>query len=438
MLNGPHQTDVLIGGAGIAGLAASESLKVAGIPHRILEATFRSGGRIHTYQSQPLLSDDPPIELGAEFGHGVRATSITGELLAKHGLTTLPDSNNEATFVDGKFHATNDPSLPRSEALIMGLIDEARAALRQNRSDKSVAEFLRETAPGRKASDMALLKPLIEGEWAADLEQLGLQGLLEHDFLGFNDDNWRVNGGYGQLIHKMTDSRLISYKTPIEELWNDDTGVRIRSGKSYFQARYAILTMPLSVFQRGHMTFHPELPDWKRSAIDEIGIGTACKIFVWVQKPFWEKDMAVLRTEKKTWWRPGWGTENEQPLLVAMVGGSEAVRLERAPVEEVIAEVQAELRQAFGVSTAKIRELKRTSWGTEPRIGMAYSYLPAGVPREKRLDLQRPVGNVHFAGEATSHEMPASVHGAIHTGTSAAQAIAQRMAEEVRFQRAIG
>ena len=66
----------------------------------------------------------------------------------------------------------------------------------------------------------------------------------------------------------------------------------------------------------------------------------------------------------------------------------------------------------------------RTSWSTDPWARGSYSYLPVGATPSLREDLARPVnGRLFFAGEATSSEAPATVHGALASGTRAAREV---------------
>jgi monoamine oxidase len=136
--------------------------------------------------------------------------------------------------------------------------------------------------------------------------------------------------------------------------------------------------------------------------------------------------MECFATDKHTgfWWRPGWNRPDEASVLTAYAGAALADRLVRLGNEAAIQIALDDLTQLFGnpVKT-KYTGGMVLNWQAEPYIEMAYSFCPVGAAGLRRV-LSYPVeGVLFFAGEATSVERNATVHGAIESGRRAAKEV---------------
>jgi monoamine oxidase len=137
--------------------------------------------------------------------------------------------------------------------------------------------------------------------------------------------------------------------------------------------------------------------------------------------------MTFLWTPLSTqvWWRPGQGQPNEEPVVTAYFGGRDAAALESATTHEAAETATRQLGDILGMSlSGHVRDARYIAWGMEPYIGMGYSSRP---PQGTGLRdaLAAACGALHFAGEATNAEHPATVHGAIECGQRAAQEVQQ-------------
>jgi phytoene dehydrogenase-like protein len=177
-----RDVDVLVLGAGVAGLTAARDLSASGLRVTLLEARGRVGGRILTVRD-PL--SPVPVELGAEFLHG--ETAQVADLLRGASLAAdeLPDRHVESR--DGAFTP------------IEGFWEEVDAMLREiprrtRREDLSIAEYLDRARPPHRAR----LARFVEGFHAASLDTISARSLAA----GAEDDErqFRIEGGYGPLV----------------------------------------------------------------------------------------------------------------------------------------------------------------------------------------------------------------------------------------------
>jgi monoamine oxidase len=137
---------------------------------------------------------------------------------------------------------------------------------------------------------------------------------------------------------------------------------------------------------------------------------------------YWPPELTFLWTPLNTqlWWRPGQGQPNEEPVLTAFFGGRDAASLEGATRDEAVAEAIRQLGDILGRSLeGHVVGGRYVAWGAEEFTRMGYSSVPPGG-LGLRATLAEPLGALHFAGEATSIERPATVHGAIESGRRAA------------------
>ena len=272
-------TDILIIGAGGAGLAAAAA--VANSPYRvlILEARDRIGGRIFTRQVPDLAV---PIEYGAEFIHGHAPTTMA--ILQSGGTTAIESTDTHFRLFDGKLAARNDFFHEVQQAL--------RASTALNNQDLSFDSFLEQSqdlspAARRYAQMMA------EGFDAADTSRASARAIAAEwtaDMMNDDAPQSRPQGGY--------DSLLASLAAPLHranvrlQLQTVTTAVRWSKGSVEIEgtfsgapfrarARRAIITLPLGVLQQspdapGAVHFSPAL-DAKRSALQGLASGPVMK-----------------------------------------------------------------------------------------------------------------------------------------------------------------
>jgi monoamine oxidase len=263
-----------------------------------------------------------------------------------------------------------------------------------------------------------------EGLDAAGLQQLGVYGLVETSYEGDGDGDFRIAEGYSSLSHHLARELQIRLAEPVDRVTWNASGARVTAtAGSTLETRRIVITVPLAQLQRSAIRFEPPLTPDKQNAINRLGAGHIVKIILQFDDPFWPASMERFATDKHTgfWWRPGWSRPDEASVLTAYAGAALADRLVRLGNDAALQIALDDLTQLFGnpVKT-KYTGGMVLNWQAEPYIEMAYSFCPVGAAGLRRV-LSYPVERVlFFAGEATSVERNATVHGAIESGRRAA------------------
>ena len=410
--------DVLIIGAGVAGLAAAQTLKGAGRRVRVLEARDRLGGRV-------LSLTDPtfalPLELGAEFIHGqaaadspflkaagTRALEQTGETFLRRGDDTLRSED---------FFSRAGTLLGALDALLEG-------------EDVSFAELLEHPAnAGVDEGTKKLARTLVEGFDAADPAEASSRALALEWGAGTAEENaqYRPEGGYGALLKTLGEGLELHFQCVVKGVtWKpgevDISAERFGQPVTY-RARRVLVTLPVSLLQQQTVTFTPPLG--KDRALAGLRQGNVVKAVCLFAEPFWEErfpDGAFFQVPDApfpVFWTPD---PVRAPVLTAWAGGPKADALSGLPEDEIVARAFASLEAFFG-NFPLPSAVRVYDWGRDPYSSGAYSYVATGGTGA-RAALAAPLANtLFFAGEATHIEEAGTVHGASESGVRAAREI---------------
>lgn len=416
-------TDVIIIGAGAAGLMAAQELTKAGKNVLILEARDRIGGRIY-----PL----PPSEWGyaaqggAEFVHGI--ASNTMELLGLAGAT-LTHSTEWWNVLDGKPKITprRSPMEPLIEPKLLELTD-----------DMPVAEFLRRYFPGEENAELRdYVCRRIAGYWAGDPERTSAFALRDEMLDDGAAMQHNIREGYGSLVRyleseaKKYGAQLLLGKEVTAINWSGPKMIVSCKDTSNYVAEKVLLTVPLGVFD--HIIFNPALPK-KIAAAKKVGFGPVIKILMRFRGKWWagaretnfEKLFFMFSNEViPTWW-----TQYPEPhtTLTGWIAGPKADSLKAKLEAEIIDLAFASLSNIFKISIEDLKKelviAKAINWGTDPYTLGAYSY-PTPESREAIAELLKPIENkLYFAGEGVSlSESTGTVEAALVSGQQAAAQI---------------
>jgi monoamine oxidase len=423
------QSDVLILGAGAAGLSAARALHNVGMRVVVLEARDRIGGRAWTDTTWA----DIPIELGAEFIHGENVS--THALVRKFGLTTLPARRHEARYMHwyvpgDRPRAMGDlPSgLAQDWATTTALYDTL-AQRPDDAPDLSLADYLTSQHPDWNEGNYRMADVLLAQTCCASLDTLSCADLaheMKRDRAGKLE--FRIAEGYGELFRRMVEACNLDVRlnAVVRSIAWSRKGVEVTtaSGEVY-SAKACVITLPVAVLQRGGIRFDPPLPTAKQRAIWSFRVEPATKLIYHFNTPVWSEDMRYIAHADPAgrWWLPGEERDSAPPIITQYVTADEARRLDAFLEDRALAEGLQALGLALDVSIRieEATQSRRVAWAHDPFARGGYAHLPPGHA-DAREALAAPVdGVLFFAGEATAIDSnPQTVHGALDSGVRAA------------------
>jgi monoamine oxidase len=422
---GTKSADVLVIGAGAAGLAAAAALSDSGRSVLILEARDRIGGRVWTIEDghSPLA-----LELGAEFIHG--RSAAMDDLLRRANAIAV-DAPASHWWKGERGLETADHLFDQVRALM-----EPAAKLDK---DVSIAEWLERPA-SRNVSAAARdhARMMVEGFDAADPALASTQAIAAEWQGGTAQEaQFRPYGGYAALMQRLAD-RLdptrarIELECVVEDIRWQRGSVEVHAGGKQYTARQAIVTLPVGVLKQGDVRFTPALTE-KREALEGLEPAHVVKVLLDFESAFWELADSRRYTEASFFHSPEtpfptfWTSlPFRSTRLVAWAGGPKAAALagldDRALGERAV----ASLTQIFGADQmrSRLRALRTHDWRADPHARCAYSYVAVGGCGS-RGELAKPLQEtLFFAGEATDDGDDATtVAGALASGTRAAKEV---------------
>jgi monoamine oxidase len=414
--------EVVIIGAGVAGLTAARDLSTAGARVLVLEARGRLGGRVMTHHAA-----EGPVELGAEFVHGafpeiIGVAQEAGLRLREVGRGAPGGSARRRDAAD--FFAAMDRLLGFAS---LGDADESFQQLvdRVDVESNIKAQGLR----------------LVEGYHAADPARISVQALIRNtaaDERPGGDRQFRFADGYDSLvtaIFQRVDPRLCDVQcsvvaTAVE--WRPKRVLIRTAAGAEFTAPQAIVTVPLGVLKAGAIQFTPAL-NGKERALRALEMGAVARVSLCLESEVWATQERLstdgfLFTGDPPF--PVWWVSNPPPLPVVTgwAAGPNARALAGFSETQRVRVALDALTRVLGIDPVRLHTGLRGGfshdWQADPFSRGAYSYAAVGGSRAGE-DLGAPVDRtIFFAGEATESDgQNATVHGAI--------ASARRVAREV-------
>jgi len=418
-----NNPDILIIGAGAAGLMAASTLSKAGKKVIVLEARDRIGGRIHTLDKEFPFKHG---ELGAEFVHG--NLPVTMQLMHESGLEYISSAGEMWRYQDGNL-SRNSWNMPGWAELMK--------RLGQLNQDTTIADFLDEHFSEAKYDQLRKWVILfISGYDTADPAKASAFALRDEWGNEDDDGQYRIAGGYGKLMdHLANESRLngaeFHFNSVVKHVeWSgNEVKVTVNNGDAR-QAKKVILALPLGVLHAGAVTFGPSLGKYD-DALMQIGFGAIVKILFEFKDPFWENGerahMSFLTSHEEipTWWTQ---YPTHSNVLTGWLGGLPAERKKHLTDEEFVQEGIKSLAAVFNKKQAEIKydlvAWKVANWTIDPFTLGSYVYDTLESHAARKV-LSRPIDDkLYFAGEFI-YEGPAmgTVEAALASGVEVAKKI---------------
>lgn len=410
-------SDVIVLGAGIAGLAAARTLAEAGLSVSLLEARDRVGGRIFTLRAP---GSALPIELGAEFVHGRPPELI--DLIDEAGLHLYERWGEFLCYENGRL---GDCRYEDS----FGVLDDLPSS-----PDISFAEFL----AGKHLPENLVVraKNFVEGFNAADADIIGTAALLKQDQAEAAIEghrSFRIEEGYDRLPAFVLDRFLaaggkLHLNAPVTRVEWSPGAIRIFTANSAapeFHAARVVIALPLGVLQSHSVAISPQPPN--SSALDRLAMGPATHITLVFKDRFWLTDAPdlsfffALDQIPPTWWT---SFPNPSPTLSGWTAGPRALAV---PANAAFKDsALAALARIFNRSDlpAQLLSFHIHDWQSDPFSRGAYSYAPKNAVNASDELAIHIEGTLYFAGEHTDTTGQwGTVHAALRSGLRAASQI---------------
>jgi monoamine oxidase len=435
-----HQ-DIIVIGAGAAGLAAAAALGGSGRSVLLLEARDRIGGRIWT-RLEPALA--APVELGAEFIHG--DSPETSALLRSAGAAAIDTGGEHWSLLGGRLQR-------RTESLLGKVRAALEAANVLARPDMSLEDFLA-SDHGRSLPEdaRAMARAFVSGFDAADPRLVSLHSVAEEWGSGgmLDSSQSRPLGGYRAALlalYAALDGKHVrlQLQSVVTEVHWSAAGVEIhgvRLGQPFrAAARKAIITVPLGVLKAtadapGAISFVPHL-ETKQAALAQLLSGPVLKVVLRFHRAFWEEQDGGRYTDASFFHAPDklfptfWTTlPVRAPLINAWVGGPTAARLCELPDEQIVRQAMDCLSTVFcgGKELPDLQAAYLHNWARDPYARGAYSYVAAGGGTAREVLATPLSGILFFAGEATDTTGEATtVTGALRSGARVALEVSRHL-----------
>lgn len=397
--------DVVIVGAGAAGIAAGRRLQEAGARFILVEARDRLGGRALTRPTEL----GHAIDLGCEWLHSARRNPWT-RIARELGFAideTLPDWGQRVARHGGE---AAQRAWFAAAAAYYDRLERAAAA----GPDRPASDFL---APGGAWN--GLLAAI--STWANGTEP---ERLSIRDYANYADEalNWRVMDGYGALIAAHGATLPVRLATAVRRIVHRGRRVIVETDQGALAADAVIVTVSTDLLAAGAIRFLPDLPE-KRDAARGLPLGVANKLFLALDgapEDFARDHHEVGRTDRVATGsyqlRPhGW------PMISAYFGGRLAAELEAAGADAMAEFAVDELAGLFGGDIRRrLRPLAASAWAGDAWAHGSYSIALPGHAGDRTI-LAAPVDErLFFAGEACSVPDFGTAHGAYASGRAAA------------------
>ena len=459
------RADVVVVGAGLAGLTAAEQIMGGGKSVIVLEANDRVGGRVWNHE----LPDGDLSERGGTFV-GPTQGHIIG-LCKSHGIGTFPtyvDGDNVYVDPDGDRStysdtgptgtAPPDPLILPELAATVAQLDEMslevpvdapwEAAKAQEYDRKTLAEWIHDNTTSDRFR--ALVPTATRPIFGAEPHEISLlftlfyiaasgdethPGTFERNFNTRDGaQEQRIEGTAVALCDKMAANlggRLF-LSSPVKRIVQGRSVVRVETPTVTVRAKYVIVATPPALSAR--IDYDPLLPFERDQLTQRFGQGTLTKVAAAYERPFWrEKGLngTALGTTPSILAN---ATFDDSPqdgrpgVIFAFVGGDRARQYGAMSEADRRAKVLSEFALYFGDEARNPLEYFDTRWPEEPWIrGGPVGIHPPGTLTAYGSALRRPVGRIHWAGTETSTYWNGYMDGAVRSGERAGKEVLDRL-----------
>jgi monoamine oxidase len=418
--------NILVIGAGIAGIAAARKLKDSGYNVTVIEARNRIGGRIWTSNKW----SDIPLDLGASWIHGAKGNPIT--TLANQINASLLTTDYEKSITYGSngklLTASQERLLDRLTELLTKVISKAQNADKDVSIEQAIQSIVKKFSNSTQALEFInfIINSNLEHEYSGSASRLSTHWFDSGK--EYSGDDVIFANGYKVICEYLSKDINIILNNPVKEINSVGNTVKIFTDKDKFTADYVVVTVPLGVLKKKTIKFTPSLPNSKRLAIASLGMGVLNKCYLRFEKPFWPDNVDwIEHTSKQSGQWCEWVSFKrvaDIPVLLGFNAADFGRKLESLSDSDTIKSAMDTLRKIFGPNIPEPIDYQITRWASDIFSYGSYSFNSIGTTPKSRNALRSPINNkLFFAGEACSVDYFGTTHGAYLSGIAAAREI---------------
>lgn len=442
--------DVIVVGAGMAGLSAADQLVAADHSVLVVEARDRVGGRVLNEVLDP---SDPEqvVEVGGQWLGPTqhRARALAGRL----GLQLHRTHSDGASLLerrDGRLLRYRG-TIPAINPLVLADVGQAQARL--DRMARHVPLDAPWTAPHARRHDaitfatwlarnvgtsMArdLLRVAIKAVWACEAEDVSLLHVLFYIHSGGRFDDLLGTSGGAQQDRVVGGTQLLATDLaaalgdrvllgrPVRRIGYDDAGVVVTAdGGDELRGRRVIVTLPTTL--AGRIEYTPALPAARDQLSQRMPMGSVIKCMAIYDEPFWRRDglsgQAISIDGPACVVFDNSPRNGEPGVLLGFLEGRQAREFSAVAPDQRQAAVVGTFTRLFGTRAARPRRYLDKDWSVEPFSRGGYTaVLPPGTWTGFGPALRTPIGRIHWAGTETAKVWNGYIDGAIRSGEDAA------------------
>lgn len=411
-----RDADVIVVGAGVAGLAAAKELSRLGLTSVVIEGSHRICGRACAEEIAPEIWFD----LGCAWLVGGEANPFT-HIAEAMGIALVKDKRAEFGLGKHRFHRNGSALSPEDRRACVAYYNTCNEAIERaahEGRDVAISEVIDTQNPFAPPFMGA-----VANAWGLDVDMLST---VDYATPG-GDIEYRVVRGLGNLTAAWAADVIVQLDTPARRIDWTGKDIRVTTPNGHLTARTVLITVSTGILASDEIRFVPDLPNWKQEAITSLPMGTENKIGLHFDHDIFGPDGRAYYTI----WKDGEVAAKVDAdvvgldTAVVLVGGRFAVGLESEGPEALTEFAVDRVADIFGNDIRKhVSRAIPTAWNTNPWTRGSWACALPGQAHQ-RAELARPVdGRLFFAGEATIYGAQGTCDGAHDSGIRAAREIA--------------
>ncbi len=410
--------NIIVIGAGIAGLKAALDLAISKHSVTLLEARERLGGRIHTVKAS---DNQTPIELGASYWEGIESSPFYQHYFSQTSDDPSKPYVRQFNEADAVLVDLNHPikmALPGKEiASYYQLANETLKNTTTTRLGKNFQQFIDEIDLPKDKIKAKWVKKIIELQsihQSTPLTKIGFPDFkippIDTALNAYTEGDANFNfvaNGYHRVIYQIAKQCKeagvnIITNCAVSKITDSQNGVTVQTSQGFFQAKKLVCTIPLGVLKTQAKTlFTIPLSQEKIEAISAMGVHASTRVVLEFAQPFWDKPLCpyILLCDANN---PGMKEFRNnfalhgKAILQTPSYANEALHLsDSALIDQIVSELQFAFPQK-AIPVPKYYIVHR--WSTDPYAQGAYPYRTLQMDEKNHQALEKAEGNIYFAG----------------------------------------